>query len=219
MSSWQDQNYQGYLFDLDGTLIDTAPDINLAQNATLKAFGYTPADVEQTRFWVGHGARALLEQALTTQGADLRQLDAMHEHFLAHYAEHIAELSQPYPSVLETLATLRDRGAKLAVVTNKVEGLSRILLTELKMLDIFDLLVGGDTADTPKPDPAPAELTCNKLGLTADQVLFVGDSATDVGCARNFGCKVVCVTYGYNHGTPADQLGADGVIETFAELV
>jgi phosphoglycolate phosphatase len=219
MSQWHQTQYAGYLFDLDGTLIDTAPDINLAQNAALKEFGYQPADAAQTRHWVGHGARALLEQALAAQGADHTHLDAMHQYFLTYYVANIAELSRPYPSVLDTLATLRARGAKLAVVTNKTEALSRTLLTELQLLDHFDLLVGGDTAEHPKPDPAPAVLTCQQLELTAAQVLFVGDSTTDVGCARNFGCPVVCVSYGYNQGTPPDALGADGVIESFAELV
>lgn len=219
MSNWHQTQYAGYLFDLDGTLVDTAPDINLAQNATLNKFGYQSADSAQTRHWVGHGVRALLVQALAAQQADHEHLDAMHEYFLSYYANNIAVSSQIYPTVLDTLATLRARGAKLAVVTNKTEALSRILLTELQILDHFDLLVGGDTADTPKPDPAPAVLTCEQLGLTAAQILFVGDSATDVGCARNFGCSVVAVSYGYSHGTPADELGADGVIESFAELV
>ncbi len=219
MSHWHQAEYAGYFFDLDGTLVDTAPDINLAQNATLKKFGYQAADAAQTRHWVGHGVRALLVQALAAQKADHEHLDVMHEYFLSYYADNIAVSSQIYPTVLDTLATLRARGAKLAVVTNKTEALSRILLTELQILDHFDLLVGGDTAATPKPDPAPAVLTAEQLGLSAPQILFVGDSATDVGCARNFGCPVVAVSYGYSHGTPADELGADGVIESFAELV
>jgi len=212
-------SYQGYLFDLDGTLIDTAPDLNLSQNHALTTFGYQPADLAQTRHWVGHGARVLLQQALQAQQADEQHLDAMHEAFLHYYADHIAAGSAPYPQVVATLRTLRARGAKLAVVTNKNEALSRRLLTEIGMLDAFDLLVGGDTAATPKPDPAPAQYACSELALAANQVLFVGDSATDVGCARNFGCAVVCVSYGYSQGIAAHDLGADGVIETFAELV
>ncbi len=213
------QAYAGYFFDLDGTLVDTAPDLCRAQNAALTAYGYQPAAEEQTRHWVGHGARVLLQQALAEQQADETHLDAMFNHFLGYYAEHIADTSQPYPQVLETLAALKQRGAKLAVVTNKPEALSRQLLTELGMMRSFDTLVGHDTAATPKPDAAPALLAAENLGLQSQEVLFVGDSATDVGCARNYGCPVVCVTYGYNHGTPAIELGADGVIESFAELV
>ncbi len=163
--------------------------------------------------------RVLLQRALMDQGADETHLDAMFQHFLAYYAENIAVTSQPYPEVLTTLEALRSRGAKLAVVTNKPEALSQRLLEELGMLGIFDTLVGHETAATPKPHAAPALLAANTLGLAKHDVLFVGDSATDVGCARNYGCKVVCVPYGYSDGTPAIELGADGVIETFAELV
>ena len=161
----------------------------------------------------------LLQQALQAQQANEQHLDAMHQQFLEYYAANIAVGSLVYPTVRQALARLRQRGAKLAVVTNKNEALSRILLTELAMLDDFDLLVGGDTAATPKPDAAPAAYACAQLGLQAKDVLFVGDSTTDVGCARNFGCPVVCVSYGYSQGTPATELGADGVIESFAELV
>lgn len=214
--------YQGYLFDLDGTLIDTAPDLCRAQNATLQKHGFAPASEADTRHWVGHGARVLLQKAIADQRdtpvADT-QLDAMHADFLAHYQANIAVASQPYPDVISTLEALAERGAQLAVVTNKLEGLSRVLLDAIQMSAHFDLLIGGDTAGIAKPAADPAALACKNLGLAADEVLFVGDSSTDVGCARAFGCPVVCVSYGYSQGVPASELGADGVIDSFAALL
>lgn len=219
--SWQ-RPYAGYLFDLDGTLIDTAPDLNLAQNAALTAHGYAPASEADTRHWVGHGARILLQKAIAAQSDAVlatADLDAMHEHFLAHYQANIASRSAPYPQVIETLQALAQRGARLAVVTNKLEGLSRTLLDAIDMSQHFDLLIGGDSAAQAKPAADPAALACERLGLDADQVLFVGDSTTDVGCARAFGCAVVCVSYGYRQGIDPGALGADGVIDSFAALL
>ncbi|MFK7915110.1 MAG: phosphoglycolate phosphatase [Pseudomonadales bacterium] len=219
--SWH-RPYRGYLFDLDGTLIDTAPDLCRAQNAALAQHGFEPASEADTRHWVGHGARVLLQKAIAAQ-RDIpvpeTQLDAMHAEFLTYYQDNIAVASQVYPEVISTLNTLAERGAQLAVVTNKLEGLSRVLLDAIQMSGHFDLLIGGDTAGVAKPAADPAQLACKTLGLEADEVLFVGDSTTDVGCARAFGCPVVCVSYGYSQGVPANELGADGVIDSFAALL
>ena len=219
--NWE-RDYRGYLFDLDGTLIDTAPDLNRAQNVALQSHGFMPAQEADTRLWVGHGARVLLEKAIAAQshrpvGKD--QLDAMHQEFLSYYQANIAAASRPYPAVIDTLHALSQRGAKLAVVTNKLEGLSQVLLDAIGMSQHFDLLVGGDSAAAAKPAPDPAILACEQLGLAAHEVLFVGDSTTDVGCARAFGCPVVCVSYGYNQGVAPIELGADGVIDSFAALL
>ncbi len=213
------KRYRGYLFDLDGTLIDTAPDLNRAQNAALAAYGYAPASEDDTRHWVGHGARVLLEQALKAQDAGNEHLDALHAAFLDHYSANIAIGSAPYPRVVETLNALRAAGSALAVVTNKNEALSAQLLEALGLTERFDTLIGGNTAAAPKPDAAPAALACERLQLDASQVLFVGDSTTDVGCARAFGCDIVCVSYGYNQGVAAAELGADAVIDSFSDLL
>lgn len=219
--SWQ-RDYRGYLFDLDGTLIDTAPDLCRAQNVALQKHGFEPAAEAQTRLWVGHGARVLLEKAIAAQRREpvsTPVLDAMHQEFLSYYQANIADASRPYPGVIDALHRLADRGARLAVVTNKLEGLSRVLLDAIDMTRHFDLIIGGDSAAQSKPAADPAALACGQLQLGADEVLFVGDSTTDVGCARAFGCSVVCVSYGYNQGTPPDQLGADGIIDSFAALL
>ena len=143
----------------------------------------------------------------------------MFNDFLEYYAVYNAELSQPYPTVIETLDTLTNQGTVLCVVTNKLENFSRSILESLNMNHFFAELIGGDTADKPKPDPAPIDLCLERINVQRDQALFVGDSITDVTAARNANMKVVCMRDGYNHGTPAIELGADGVIDQFAELL
>lgn len=210
--------YAGYLFDLDGTLVDTAPDINAALNHALTQVELTPVGESLTRHWVGHGARVLVEQALAHHGAD-HDVDVLHQAFLNHYAANNSRRSQPYPHVVETLQRLRGRNARLAVVTNKLARFSVPLLRDLELLEYFEAIVSGDTAATPKPAAEPALYACEQLGLEPAQALFVGDSTPDVLCARAAGCPVVCVRDGYNHGVPAEELGADGVIESFLDLV
>lgn len=213
------KTYDGYLFDLDGTLVDTAPDINAALNHALTRHGAAPVDEGLTRHWVGHGARALVGEAIKTQQLDNSLAEPMYESFLEYYSDHLSVLSAPYPSVVETLQTLRDRGARLAVVTNKLALFTAPLLAELELTNSFDAVVCGDTARNPKPAADPATYACEALRVGPATTLFVGDSATDVDCARAAGCPVVVVRDGYNHGTPAAELGADAVIESFSDLV
>lgn len=211
--------YPGYLFDLDGTLIDTAPDINAALNHALDHHGLPGFTESLTRHWIGHGARALIEQALATRELDDDPTDAILEAFLDHYRAHIADRSRPYPGVVRALEALRSRGARLAVVTNKLSHLSEPLLAALGLDGYFDIIVCGDTAAAPKPAPDPAFFACSALALPPADALFVGDSDADVACARAAGCPIVVVRDGYNHGVPADELGADAVIESFSDLV
>jgi phosphoglycolate phosphatase len=216
--------YPAYLFDLDGTLIDTAPDINNALNVTLQSAGLTAVDESLTRHWVGHGSRMLLQQALTHHArtdllADDVELARLLDCFIAHYTAHIADSGRPYPGVVETLDHLRGRGVRMAVVTNKLTALTHPVLAALNLHTYFDAIVCGDTLPQHKPDPAPALHACRSLGVAPADALFVGDSSTDVATARNAGCPVVAVRDGYNHGTPAEALGADAVIVSFTELL
>ncbi len=213
------RRYAGYLFDLDGTLIDTAPDLTFALNHALAEFGLKSVELAVARNWVGQGARRALERALAHQGAPADALDAMLESFLDCYRNHIAVESAPYADVEETLAALAGRGAKLAVVTNKRGEFTHKLLAEIGFADRFDAVVAGDTTPRLKPAPDPALAACEALGLGVDEVLFVGDSLADVGCARAVGCAVACVAYGYRQGVAAADLGADAVIETFRDLL
>jgi phosphoglycolate phosphatase len=213
------RQYAGYLFDLDGTLIDTAGDIGAALNHALTDAGFEGVTDALTRHWVGHGARALIEQALAAQSRSGAAVEPLVDAFIDYYQRNIADHSRPYPAVVEALDALRERGARLAVVTNKREALTRPLLDALDLAGRFDCIVGGDTAARPKPAADPALLACRLLDLQPGDVLFVGDSETDVACARAAGIDVVCVPDGYNHGTPAAELGADAVIGSFRDLV
>lgn len=214
--------YAAYLFDLDGTLIDTAPDINAAANAALGSFGYQEIDLALTRRFVGHGGRVLLASALESQGetgVDADTAEQLYRAFLSHYEAHISDLSLPYDGVTETLQNLSASGVPLAVITNKLEGLSDKLLKEMDMRDFFEVLVGLDTLSEHKPHPMPVLHACNLLSTSPGDALFVGDSATDVATARAAGCDVACVNYGYSGGSRPEELGADQLIESFLELL
>jgi len=213
-------SHGAYLFDLDGTLVDTAPDLSRALNHSLTKGGLAPVDEALTRHWVGHGVRAMLQAAFRHQGvlATESDLDDNQAILVDHYTAHIADHSTPYPAVVETLAVLADR-ALLGVVTNKPTALSNSLLEALDLARFFAVVVGRGTTERFKPDPEPAHHACEHLGVSPARALFVGDSETDVLCARAAGCGIVLYRHGYNHGRDPDTLGADGVIDSFRELV
>ncbi len=215
--AWR-REYKGYLFDLDGTLIDTAPDLHRALNHALAASGYPVVEESLTRDCIGHGGRAMITSALQYHGHSTERIEEIHTCFLEYYSNHIAVTSQPYPHVESTLRKLRDRGARLGVVTNKNSLLTQRLLAELRFDHHFDTVIAGDTAKRPKPAADPIDLALLRMQLTSRETLYVGDSNTDVEAARAAGVSVICVTYGYSHGISADQLGADGTIQSFLDL-
>lgn len=200
--------------------MDTAPDLNAALNHTLTSAGHAPVDEAMTRHWVGHGARMLIEQALAQQSAnDAAAIDRLLDTFLAYYREHLTDRSRPYPGVLDTLKTLRARGASLAVVTNKPAAMTEPLLAQLDIAPLLSATISGDTAARPKPAPDPVLLCLEQLALDAHEALFVGDSDTDVNAARAADMAVVCMRDGYNHGRDPETLGADAVLDGFNELL
>ena len=213
--------YDAYLFDLDGTLVDTAPDLMAGLNVCLTEHGYSAVDEELTRRWVGHGAAKMIEQALVHQGSDgppARLARSMLDRFLDYYVAHIADESAPYPGVRDALTSLDPR-ARLGVVTNKVTRLTTALLDALDLSRCFEVVVCGDTLGVYKPAADPALHACATLGTDPARTLFVGDSITDVQCARAAGCNVVCVRYGYSGGIAPEDLGADGLIDSLTCLV
>ncbi len=219
----QATTFSTWLLDLDGTLVDSAPDLHGALLATFTRYGHGDVDEGLVRRFVGGGARLLIERALAERYPDAaaaeHDVDTMHAHFLDHYAAHIADRSRPYPGVRETLETLRGRGIALACVTNKYEGLSRQLLRALDLEAFFGAVIGGDTLAERKPDPAPLFEACRQLAADPQRALMVGDSITDIRAARNAGMPVVCVSYGYNHGEDIHAAGADRVVDSLLALI
>ncbi|KAB7628152.1 phosphoglycolate phosphatase [Alkalilimnicola sp. S0819] len=209
------------LFDLDGTLVDSAPDLAHALDLTLVEQGLPPAGPERASHWVGNGSRRLVARALTGEmwadPADTAHWDHVLERFFHHYGEHMLERTRPYPGVPETLAALREAGLRLAVVTNKPSRFVAPLLEGLE-LGPFELLLGGDSLPEKKPHPLPLLHAARQLGVEPAQTLMVGDSLNDVEAAQAAGMGIICVPYGYNHGQDIRAAGADAVLEHFAQL-
>jgi phosphoglycolate phosphatase len=218
------KTYAAYLFDLDGTLVDTAPDIATAFNHVMHSYGFPESSEAEIRNWVGYGARVMIVQAfeyykLQKQIQDTRLIDEIFLRFREYYITHLAELSKPYSGVVETLEQMRQQNIPLGVVTNKITVFTGPLLDALNLDHFFQAIVSGDTLAVNKPSPEPALHACKLLSVSASETLFVGDSITDVNCARAAGCDVACFRHGYNHGTPAETLGADFVFNTFHQLL
>lgn len=190
---------EALIFDLDGTLVDTAPDLMTATNHALASIGRNPISMENVRHFVGHGAKMLLRQGCIATGGEVDGATAqnLYAKFLDYYYDHIADHSVVFPGILTLLEQARRNGLKLGVCTNKVERLSQRLLDELKLSDIFGAVVGGDTLPIMKPDPAPYREVASRLGVNAANTLMFGDSETDIRTAQNAGVSVIAVTFGY----------------------
>lgn len=206
-------------FDLDGTLVDTAPDLLSTLDMVLSGHGIPPVDREKSRNMIGGGAKMLLKLALSEAGADLpeEELAKLNRQFLQHYAAHIADQSRPFPGLLTALNELDERGFALAVVTNKLEHLAHLLLRALGLHSRFAVVTGGDTFARPKPDPLPLLNTIKSASGPRAPAIMVGDSATDVATAKAAGVPCVVVSFGYTP-TPPAQLGGDRLIHHFNEL-
>ena len=204
-------------FDLDGTLADTAPDLTAALNHALGALGRARVPAESVRHMVGHGARALLRKGVAATGApDEALVERGLPILLDHYEAHIADGSRPYPGVEAALDALAARGARLAVCTNKIERLARLLVDALGWSGRFAAIVGGDTVGASKPDPAPLLAAIERAG--GGRAAFVGDSISDTGAARAARIPCVALTFGFSD-RPAEELGADLLIDHFDALV
>ena len=207
------------IFDLDGTLVDTSPDLTAALNHTLIALGHPPMAATTVRHLVGDGARALIERGLAGHGvADPAAVERGLPLFLAHYAANIAAGSLPYAGVEEALDRLAAAGTTLAVCTNKPAALSHALLAALGWTARFAALLGGDSIAVRKPHPGHLLATVRAAGGDAATSVFVGDTAVDVAAARAARLPVVIVDFGFS-AVPARDLGADAVIAHFDDLL
>ena len=205
------------VFDLDGTLADTAPDLTAALNHALTVMGRETVPEASVRHMVGHGARALLQKGLAATGAVTDALvDEGFPIFIDHYRANIAAGSRPFPGLEAALDQLSALDVKLAICTNKMESLSRELIAALGWEHRFAALVGGDTLPVRKPDPAPLFEAIARAG--GGRAAFIGDSITDTLTGQNARIPTIAVTFGFSD-RPHDQLGADRLIDHYDELV
>jgi phosphoglycolate phosphatase len=207
------------VFDLDGTLVDTAPDLVATLNHVLTREGLGPIPYEAARNMVGRGARVMLERGLHAKGRMLpsTDVDRLERDFIDYYAGNIAVHSRPFAGVEATLSRFADNGYRLAVCTNKLEWLSTRLLDALGLSPRFSAICGPDTFGFPKPDPRILLATINRAGGSRDRTVMVGDSITDIATARAAAVPVIVVNFGYTD-IPVRDLDADDVIGAFAEL-
>jgi len=214
------------LFDLDGTLVDSAPDLAAAVDRTLEQLGRKPAGIEQVRKWVGHGSPILMRRALAgkadwepASASDDALFDDALKLLYQNYQQLNGQYSTVFPGVEACLEALNERGCPMAVVTNKPEQFVAPLLEQMGIEHHFQLIVGGDTLSTKKPDPAPLLHAMEALQGSRGTTVMVGDSAADVNAALEAGIPCVAVTYGYNFGSSVQTLGADAVVDSLSELL
>jgi phosphoglycolate phosphatase len=207
------------VFDLDGTLVDTAPDLVATLNVTLTGAGFAAVDYWAARNMVGAGARAMIVRALAAQGQNLpgNEVDRLRDRFISHYADHIADRSRPFPGAEPALDELAQLGWRLAVCTNKAEWLSVRLLDALGLTHRFAAICGGDTFGVSKPDAAILLGTLARAGGHADDAVMVGDAATDVAVARAAGIPVIAVDFGYSE-TPVAAFAPDRLVSGLAAV-
>ena len=213
------QNKKLFIFDLDGTLVDTAPDFKNSINYMLNELNESEVSLEEIRNWVGYGARELIRRTVVDKNIphDEQRIEEMLKIFLLHYTHNIDDDSVLFNNVRNVLEFLKDNGIKLAVCTNKMERLSNILLEKLKVLHMFDYLVGGDSLSKSKPDPFPLLNICEKLNTEISDSIMIGDSVTDLNAGKGAGMPVVLVSYGYTDNKDIYN-EADLVINDFSQL-
>lgn len=221
MSGSRFSGLQAVLFDLDGTLVDSIPDLAEAARRMLSELGEPARSDAEVAGFVGKGIPVLVERTLTVGRSPVspERLAQAIASFMKHYAETNGLLTVCYPGVREVLSQLRERGLKIGCVTNKAVAFVAPLLVQVDLLQYVDCIVGGDTLAKKKPDPEPMWHACEQLGVAREHVLMVGDSSNDALCARRAGIPVVLMTYGYNEGVPVDTVDCDGLLSNFVELL
>ena len=207
------------VFDLDGTLVDTAPDLISALNFVLAREGLPPVPLHSARNLIGAGARKLIERGLEVEGREPgpAELARLLDDFIGYYAEHIADASRPFDGLSGALDDLAALGCRLAVCTNKLEWLSKRLLDRLNLSSRFAAICGADTFGVAKPDPAILRQTVARAGGELASTIMVGDAGPDIGVARRAGVPVIGVSFGYTE-VPIADLKPDRVIGHMSEL-
>ncbi|EGH00064.1 Phosphoglycolate phosphatase [gamma proteobacterium IMCC2047] len=208
-------------FDLDGTLVDSVADMAFAVGKMLSHFDLPAPGIEKVSTWVGNGAQALINRALTNDmhgTADKALFDQAMPLFNRYYHENLALHSALYEHVEQTLQTLKNAGLALACITNKPEQFTEVLLENINIAQYFSLVVSGDTLPTKKPHPGPLLHAAQEFGVHIDECLMVGDSKSDIEAAKKAGCPVVALSYGYNHGENIRLHTPDITIDSLKDL-
>lgn len=210
---------EAVLFDLDGTLIHSLPDIAESLNALFEEQGWDVFEEEAVGKMVGGGIPKLVERALNARDIAFEQddLQRLAARFRNIYGPRAAKLSRPFPGVIDFLESLKASSIPLGVVTNKVEDISRAMLENLDLARFFGVVIGGDTLPTKKPDPETVLEALRQLNADPSRAVMIGDSPADAGAARNAGVPVVLVSFGYTQ-VPVEEIEADGVVDAFGEL-
>lgn len=211
------------LFDLDGTLVDSVPDLANAIDRMLLELGKETAGIERVRSWVGNGAAVLVQRALSGSMEVLvsnpDEFEKAYALFLKFYGEHTADQSCLYEGVEECLMSLQNQKIKMGLVTNKPIQFTLTMLAGFKLNGYFDVVIGGDSLPQKKPSAKPLLEAMARCSASPSETLMVGDSKSDVVAARAAGCPVICVPYGYNHGEDIAKYEPDLIVQSLAELV
>ena len=214
------KRFDAVLFDLDGTLIETAPDLCGALNHTLAQAGRAGVQLDQVRHMIGDGARVMLRLGLEATGENPTEADIEQwfDVLLDYYWHHVAEQSYAFPGALPAVENLRSAGLKTAVCTNKPVAMSNRLFEQLDIAHLFDAVLGGDSLAVRKPDAGHILGTLEAIDVAPERAVMIGDSANDLNAARNAGIPVVLVTFGYTT-VPVQELVADALIDHFDQLL
>jgi phosphoglycolate phosphatase len=212
-------NFAAAIVDLDGTMVDTLGDFDVALNLTLTELGLPGVDRTFIERTVGKGSEHLIRSTLVQVGGDAALYDAAWGAYQRHYLRINGQFSAVYPGVIEGLGALKAAGLRLACLTNKPGAFATALLSAKGLDTFFDVVFGGDAFERKKPDPLPLLRTCEALGSQPAHTLMLGDSSNDAQAARAAGCPVVLVSYGYNHGQPASEVDCDGVVDRLDQLI
>jgi phosphoglycolate phosphatase len=213
------ENIKLICFDLDGTLVDSVPDLRLALNAMMDDFQLPHCQDEQIKTWVGNGIPKMVERALLHAGNQQVNFEDALASFEGHYQRFLNSASCLYDNVAPTLRALKKKGYHTALVTNKAEQFLPDLLKHFDISDCFDLLLGGDTLAKNKPDPMQVNYALAHFNIDKTQAVMVGDSKNDILAGQNAGLLSIALTYGYNYGEPVSLLNPDHIIDQFDELL
>jgi phosphoglycolate phosphatase len=205
------------IFDLDGTLVDSVPDLRAALNEMLRERGYPPLSLAQVKRMVGDGAPTMVARALMASGADPADAGRALPRFLEIYEANAVRLTRPYPEVPQTLAALRRRGYRTAICTNKPQRATMAVIEGLGLIGLFDAIAGGDRFSVKKPDPGHLLGLIGELGARVEASAMIGDNENDAAAARAAGVQLVLMRYGYAR-VDLESLAADALLDHFAEL-